>query len=67
MLKVGDRIEMVEMPLDPDPVAAGSIGTVHDVYVFGDGLDAWEQVWVAWDSGRKLALAVPPDVVRVIS
>ncbi len=66
MLKVGDRIEMVEMPLDPDPVAAGSIGTVQEINVFAEP-NGWDQVWVAWDSGRTLALVIPPDVVRVIS
>jgi hypothetical protein len=27
----------------------------------------WDQVSVKWDNGRTLMLAIPPDVVEIIS
>lgn len=54
----GDRIELVSMTNDPDPIPAGSRGTV--VLTPGWFQDAW-QVTVSWDNGRALNLVVPPD------
>lgn len=56
--KVGQRIRLLEMPHEPDPLPAGACGTVRDVVSVGK--DTW-QVEVAWDGGRKLCLAIPPD------
>lgn len=56
---VGTRIELVFMPDDPDPVPAGSKGTVTG----GSG----GQLWVDWDNGRSLCLVLPVDKYRVIS
>lgn len=55
----GDRIELVSMTNDPDPIPAGSKGTV--AMKPGWFQNAW-QVTVEWDSGRALSLVVPPDV-----
>jgi hypothetical protein len=61
-LKPGDRIKLIAMPDDPDPIDIGSHGTVRDVTPF----EAWTHVFVHWDSGRTLDLSIPPDVVEVI-
>ena len=55
----GDRIRLLSMPEDPDPLAPGSLGTVVSVHRRGSGTDAWLQIDVEWDSGRSLMLATP--------
>jgi hypothetical protein len=48
------------MPDDPNPIPAGSTGTVVGTPYFING--SW-QVMVDWDSkDRSLSLVVPPDV-----
>jgi hypothetical protein len=64
--KEGDRVVMRIMANDPDPVRPGTIGTVMFVDDHGSGRDAWTQVAVDWDDGRKLSVIVPPDVIEVI-
>ena len=59
----GDRIRLVAMPDDPDPIPAGTTGTVAAVRPHG----TWAQVDVDWDNGRKLMLVVPPDQFEVLS
>ena len=54
-VKVGDRIRLIAMPQDPDPLPAGSEGVV--VAVMDDFMP---QIEVRWDSGRTLYLL--PDV-----
>jgi hypothetical protein len=58
----GDRIELVSMPDDPDPIQVGSRGTVKAV----SRHPSWIQVSVDWDSGRKLMLTCPPDRFRLV-
>lgn len=60
---VGQRIRLIAMPQDPDPVPAGSTGTVNHVQELWRG--NW-QIGVSWDNGRTLALAVPPDTFEVV-
>jgi len=62
-LKTGDRIRLISMPGDPNPLPAGSLGVVLRVIDHGD----WQQVEVAWDNGRKLMLAMPEDCVEVLT
>ena len=62
-LKAGDRIRLVLMNDDPDPIPAGTIGTVVAVYPHGD----WTQVDVDWEAGRSLMLSIPPDRVEKIA
>ena len=62
-LKLGDRIRLICMPLDPDPIPVGSLGTVLCVHEQSD----WSQVEVAWDNGRTLMLTVPPDQIQMVS
>jgi len=59
----GDRIRLVAMPDDPDPIPPGTIGTITSVWQHR----TWAQVDVNWDNGRKLMLAVPPDQFETIS
>ena len=65
-LKPGDRIELLAMSNDPDPIPAGSLGTVEwTTRLTFEGRDCL-QVVVDWDNGRGLSLVVPPDRVRVV-
>lgn len=57
----GDRIELVSMHDDPDPVPVGAKGTVTLVHRVGAKSNAWLQVDIDWDNGRQLMLVVPPD------
>ena len=63
--KEGDRIELIAMPNDPDPIPAGAQGTVAMDPVWVQ--DSW-QVVVTWDGNvkRSLSLCVPPDVFRIL-
>jgi Domain of unknown function (DUF4314) len=67
-LNIGDRIELVYMPNDPDPIPAGAQGTVEDVRTIDDWHQGhtYYQVHVHWDNGRTLSLVIPPDCVSVI-
>ena len=57
----GDRIELVSMTHDPDPIQPGSQGTVRGCSFHNiAGYKFW-QVDVAWDDGRQLMLSMPPD------
>jgi hypothetical protein len=58
----GDRIRLVAMPDDPDPIPIGTTGTATAARQHG----TWAQVDVTWDNGRTLMLVVPPDHFEVI-
>ena len=57
----GDRIRLLHMADDPDPIPAGSTGTVTRVTAGPLG-----QVDVEWDSGRSLSLVPGVDRFEVI-
>jgi hypothetical protein len=61
-LKTGDRIRLIAMPHDPDPLPTGSLGVVLRVNDHGD----WQQIEVAWDNGRRLMLTLPEDCVAIV-
>ncbi|XZE33775.1 DUF4314 domain-containing protein [Pirellulaceae bacterium SH501] len=61
-LKRGDRIRLVSMPDDPDPVPVGMLGTVKEFHEHRD----WMQVEVDWDNGRYLMLTLPDDCIEII-
>jgi hypothetical protein len=61
-LKTGDRIRLISMPHDPDPIPVGTLGVVLRVHCHRD----WTQVEVAWDNGRQLMLTLPEDCVAVV-
>lgn len=58
--KPGDRVRLLSMVDDPDPISAGMAGTVLKPYPQRDLL----QLDVAWDNGRSLMLCIPPDRVE---
>ena len=60
-IRSGDRIRLISMPDDPDPIPAGSTGTIESVTEGPLG-----QVWVRWDSSRTLALIPGVDRFEVI-
>ena len=60
-IRTGDRIRLLHMPDDPDPIPAGSTGTIESVTEGPLG-----QVWVSWDNGRALALVPGVDRFEII-
>ena len=64
--KPGDRIRLVAMDDDPDPIRVGQLGTVVRVRSHA-GKEPWHQIDVAWDNGRTLMLVTPPDEFEIIS
>jgi hypothetical protein len=60
-VKEGDRIELLSMPEDPDPIPSGTKGTVQNVVKLWD--NKW-QIQVKWDSGRTLSLIHPVDTFK---
>ncbi len=59
--KPGDRIRLITMPDDPDPIPAGSEGVVVEVTV-----GPLAQIIVKWDSGRSLSLVPSVDVFEIL-
>lgn len=62
----GDRIRLVAMSDDPDPIQTGEMGTVDSVSYHYGGRDSWHQIDVTWDNGRTLMLVSPPDMFEII-
>ena len=56
----GKRIELVNMPSDPNPLPPGSQGTVEMV-------DGAGQLLMKWDNGRTLSLIPGVDQFKVVS
>jgi hypothetical protein len=63
-VKKGDRIELIEMKNDPDPIKKGEKGTVTMVNL--NGPRDFHQINVAWDNGRQLNLLPYEDKFKVI-
>jgi hypothetical protein len=66
-MKVGDRVEMISMPEDPNPIEAGTKGTIEHINPVDFGSEKFTQVSVKWDNGRTLMVCIPPDQIRVIN
>jgi len=62
MVNAGDRIRMIEMPDDPDPIPAGATGTVFAVTT-----GRFAQIDVDWDNGRTLSLVPGVDRFEIIN
>jgi hypothetical protein len=60
-IRKGDRIRLLHMPDDPDPIPAGSTGTIDSVTEGPLG-----QIHVRWDTGRSLSLVPGVDRFEVI-
>lgn len=60
-IKRGDRIRLLSMPDDPDPIPVGSTGTIESVTTGPLG-----QARVTWDNGRSLNLIPGVDRFEVI-
>ncbi|NND98822.1 MAG: DUF4314 domain-containing protein [Pirellulaceae bacterium] len=58
----GQRVRLVSMSDDPDPIAVGATGTIVNVRPLSD----WSQIDVDWDNGRALMLSIPPDEIERI-
>jgi hypothetical protein len=65
--KKGDRVRLVFMPNDPDPIKPGETGTVTEVVDLRWGQDKQTQVHVSWDNGRSLSCICPPDHLEIIT
>ena len=61
-LKVGDRIRLIQMVNDPDPIPAGTISSVTEIHIHSD----WTQIEVSWENGRMLMLSSPPDKFEIV-
>ena len=56
-MKVGERVKLISMGNDPDPVESGLEGTIYHI---GGGV-----VNVDWDNGRTLGLVIGEDQFTV--
>jgi hypothetical protein len=54
----GDRIRLIEMVEDLDPIPPGTFGTVNEEPMLLT--DCWA-IPVQWENGRTHALLMPPD------
>lgn len=63
--KEGDRVELVSMGNDPDPIKPGTKGTVTGTFESTMGLES--AIYVAWDNGRHLNAIVGKDVLKHIT
>ncbi len=61
--KVGDLIELIEMPDDPNPIAPGTKGTVNYV---GKVATLGQQIGVLWEDGSTLMLVNGTDRFRIL-
>ena len=62
--KIGQRIEMIQMGNDPNPIPTGTKGTITG---FGPTPVKGEtQVNVKWDNGRSLSILYPEDKFKII-
>ena len=57
-MKTGDRVKLISMDNDPNPVENGTEGTI---FYIGGGV-----VEVEWDNGRILGLVVGQDIFTII-
>jgi hypothetical protein len=64
--KKGDRVRLVFMPNDPNPIPEGSVGTVISVQQMDWGHDKFSQVAIEWDNGRSLSCVCPPDHLEIV-
>jgi len=69
-VKPGDRVRLVSMGPDPDPIPVGTEGVVDGATCFERGPRGAAKEWqigVRWDNGRSLSVICPPDIVEIIA
>ena len=59
-IKVGDRVELLDMNDSFSRLEKGAQGTVFKIE------DDQELIWVNWDNGEKLALLADMDKFKVL-
>ena len=59
-VKIGDRVELLEMEDSFTNLKKGDKGTVIEIE------EDQELIWVKWDNGEKLALLIGIDKYKVI-
>ena len=60
-VKVGDRVELLDMMDTMTQLEKGSQGTVYNID------EEEDLIWVNWDNGEKLALLRDIDKYKVVS
>lgn len=65
--KEGDRIRLLHMPEDPDPIPAGTTGTVTSVSPCSSWMRGELMVSVKWDIPRSLSMIYPIDKFEVMT
>jgi hypothetical protein len=66
-IMVGDRVKLIHMPDDPDPIPAGSVGTVVLVTDLNFPGEHQTQFLIKWDNGRSLSCVCPPDILEKVT
>lgn len=66
MFAKNDRIELISMSSDPDPIPVGTKGTVRSICTDPFNRITGKIVGVNWDNGRRLNLILPTDTARKI-
>jgi len=64
MFKVGDKVELVHMGVDPDPINVGQRGIIEEIRELLYFKQT--QIWIKWDDGRTLAVVLPEDSIKVL-
>ena len=59
-IKIGDRIELIEMNDTWTNLTKGSKGTILKID------ESQELIWVNWDNGEKIALLDGVDLYKII-
>ena len=61
-MNVDDRVQLILMTKDADPIQAGEQGVITSIVDVGESII----VDVKWDNGRTLNCVLPPDMLNVI-